>query len=85
MSEDNPLSVFEFSNVVRLRAGDVVLFRCPKPLTGKQRSGAEEVLNAVFPDNETMILDGGQDIAVLRPEPGFIARTINRLFFRKAH
>jgi len=32
------------------------------------------MLNEVFPDHESIILEGGQDIAVLRPRPGFFRR-----------
>ena len=77
MPEENPLSVFE-SAVVRVRPGDVILFRCPQALSPAARERATGVLNAVFPDHETMILDGGQDIAVLRPKPGFIARLFSK-------
>ena len=80
MSEDNPLSVFESAKIVNLRPGDVLLFRCAQHLTAAQRERATAVLNGVFPDHETMILDGGQEIAVLRPEPGLIARLWRKLF-----
>lgn len=72
------LSAFDSVNVISLRAGDVVLFRCPNRLSDKQREEAAEMLNEVFPDYETMILDAGQDIAVLRPEPGIIGRMFAR-------
>ena len=35
-----------------------------------QRARVVEVLGEMFPYHESIILDGGQDIAVLRPEPG---------------
>lgn len=76
--EEKPLSVFESANVVSLQAGDVVLFRCERRLSDLERDRAVEILNEVFPANESMILDGGQDIAVLRPEPGFMKRLLRR-------
>lgn len=79
MEADSPLSVFESAAVVSLRPGDVLLFRCHQNLTSGQREKAAEVLDAVFPGHETMILDGGQDIAVLRPQAGFLARLMKRL------
>jgi len=79
MDAENPLSVFESAAVVSLRAGDVVLFRCPFRLTDKQRGEAAAMLNEVFDDFECVILDNGQDIAILRPDPGIIARIVNRL------
>lgn len=68
------LSVFESAAVVRLRPGDVLLFRCPRHLNDVQRARALDVLNGVFGEYESMILDGGQDLAVLRPEPGLLGR-----------
>lgn len=74
MNEESPLSVFESANVVSLRAGDVVLFRCQHRLPPAAREQVVDMLNEVFPDHESVILDGGQDIAVLRPEPGLFGR-----------
>lgn len=79
MNADSPLSVFETAAVVSVHPGDVLLFRCHQNLTNEQRDKAAAVLDEVFPGHETMILDGGQDIAVLRPEPGIIARLLNKL------
>jgi len=78
MESESPLSVFESASVVRVRPGDVLLFRCPERLTDARRAHATKVLNEVFPNHETMILDGGQDVAILRPEPGFFARLFRR-------
>lgn len=78
MDADSPLSVFESAAVVSLNPGDVLLFRCHQNLTNDQRAKAAAVLDEVFPGHETMILDGGQDIAVLRPQPGFFARLLRR-------
>jgi len=74
MTEENPLSVFESANVVSLRPGDVVLFRCPNNLSPAQRDRVAKLLDEVFPLHESVILEGGQDIAVLRPEPGLFKR-----------
>lgn len=74
MNEESPLSAFDSVNVVSLRAGDVLLFRCQARLNDARRAQVVEVLNEVFPGYESMILDGGQDIAVLRPEPGLFKR-----------
>jgi hypothetical protein len=70
------LSAFDSVNVISLRPGDVLLFRCHAKLTDKQRATASKVLNETFPDHDFMILDGGQDIAVLRPEPGWFGRMV---------
>lgn len=78
MIEETPLSVFESAAVVSLRPGDVVLFRCPQVLRAKQRDSVVDMLNEVFPGHESVILDGGQDIAVLRPEPGWLGRLFGR-------
>lgn len=72
------LSAFESVNVVSLQPGDVLLFRCANRLNDKQRAEAAEMLNEVFPEYETMILDAGQDIAVLRPEPGLLKRIFRK-------
>ena len=79
MEADSPLSVFESAAVVSLRPRDVLLFRCHQNLTADERAAAASVLDVVFSGHECMILDGGQDIAVLRPNPGIIARLLNRL------
>lgn len=81
---DQVLSAFESVNVVRVRARDVLLFRCPGKLSAGQRESAAAMLNEVFPDHESIVLEGGQDIAVLRPEPGWFARTMRRLFGEQA-
>lgn len=78
MQADSPLSVFESAAVVSLAPGDVLLFRCHQNLSNEDREKAAAVLDAVFAGHECMILDGGQDIAVLRPKPGFIARLFRR-------
>lgn len=78
METVNALSVFESVNVASLQPGDVVLFRCPNRLGPNQHAAAVEMLNEVFPDHESVILDGGQDIAVLRPEPGLLKRIFSR-------
>ncbi len=72
------LSAFESVNVVSLRPGDVLLFRCANRLNDKQREEAAYMLNEVFQEYESMILDAGQDIAVLRPEPGWFGRMFAR-------
>ncbi len=84
MTEEKALSAFESATVVRVRPGDVLLFRCPGHLNQAQREGCIEVLDRVFPDHESLILDGGQDLAVLRPEPGLIARAWRWLFGQRA-
>ncbi len=73
------LSAFDSVNVVSLRTGDVVLFRCQNHLSDKQREEAADMLNEVFPQYESMILDNGQDIAVLRPDPGWFGRMFRKV------
>ena len=74
--EERPLSAFESAHAIELRKGDVLLFRCTRRLSDAQREQAVEALNDIFPDHESLILDGGQDIAVLRPEPGLLGRML---------
>ena len=66
MEAESPPSVFESASVVSLRAGDVVLYRCQQALNRTQREQVAAMLNEVFPDHESVILDGGQESAVLR-------------------
>lgn len=75
---DEIASVFESVAVARLRPGDVVLFRSSERLHAEGRARVVEILEAVFPDNESIVLEGGQDIAVLRPERGFLRRLFGR-------
>ena len=77
MSENIP-SIFDSAEIVRLRPGDVVVFRCQDRLNDSQRAAAKEVLDETFGEFDTLILDGGQDIAVVRPEPGLFARMFRR-------
>jgi hypothetical protein len=78
MDAENLLSVFESVAMARLRPGDVLLFRCSGQLHASTRAHIVEMLNEVFPNHESIILEGGQDIAVLRPEPGFIDRLFRK-------
>jgi hypothetical protein len=78
MEAESPLSVFDSVKVANLRPGDVVLLRCDAKLNDKQRAVVIDMLNEVFPNHESVILDGGQDIAVLRPEPGMLGRMFGR-------
>lgn len=65
MSEIDPQSV----SVARLRPGDVLVFRCPDKLTPKQQTAAAATLEAHFGDVPILILDGGQALEIVRPEP----------------
>jgi hypothetical protein len=76
---ESPPSAFDSSEVVSAQPGDVILFRCPQVLRSAQRERVVAMLEEVFPHHESVILDGGQDIAVLRPVPGFFARFLRRL------
>jgi len=67
-------SVLESSEVVSLRPGDVVIFRAPGNLTSDSRAHLIAMLEEVFPDHESIILEGGQELAVVRPEPGLLRR-----------
>lgn len=69
----------ESAVVLSLRPGDVLVFRNPGFLRPEQRKHVVDLLDEVFPDHESVILEGGQDIAVLRPEPGFVKRMWLRL------
>lgn len=84
MMESETPSVLDSAAVVSLRPGDVVLFRCPGWLNKPQRDHVIAMLNDVFPAHESIILDGGQDIALLRPEPGIFGRMWRRMFSWKA-
>lgn len=79
MSAETPLSVFDSVKVASLRPGDVVLFRCQNRLSAAARAQIVDLLNEVFPDHESVILEGGQDVAVLRPEPGLFGRLLARV------
>lgn len=70
MEEQN----LEHAAVVRLQPGDVVLFRSPKTFHVEQRAAVVAMLNEVFPNHESIILEGGQEIAVLRPKAGFMSK-----------
>lgn len=63
-------SLFDAAAVVRLKRGDVVCFRCPSKLSKPQRDAAAEILDDAFgKDTPVLILDNGQDIAIVRPDP----------------
>ncbi len=76
MNPESPLSVFESVAVASIRPGDVVCFRCQQQLNDAQRAHVAATLDEVFPNFETLILDGGQDIAIVRARPGIFARML---------
>lgn len=61
------LSVFDELRAIRLQPKDVIVFASPAALTNATRKPVVDMLNTVFPDHESIILEAGQDIAVLRP------------------
>jgi hypothetical protein len=63
----NELSLFECMRAIGLKPRDVIVFASPAALTMATRKPIVDMLNAVFPDHESIILEAGQDIAVLRP------------------
>lgn len=79
MDAESPSSVFDSVAVATLRPGDVVLFRCANKISGETRAQVFEMLNEVFPHHESVILDAGQDIAVLRPEHGWFRRMFRKV------
>lgn len=78
MSELAPESVFDDAAVVSLKPGDVVLYRVPGAINNAIRAHLVEMLEAVFPNNEIIILENGADVAVLRPEPGVLGKLFGR-------
>lgn len=57
----------ESVSVARVRPGDVLIFRCAQKLSGVQRERVESLLNETFGDIDMLILDGGQEITIMRP------------------
>ena len=62
------LSIFSYMSAIRLEPNDIVLFTSPTKLNNESRAHIVALLNEVFHDHESLILDGGNDLAVLRPE-----------------
>lgn len=72
------LSIFEYVKAIKLKPKDVIVFTSPAALTKATRAPIVAMLNEVFPEHESIVLEGGQDIAVLRPEPGLLRRLFGR-------
>lgn len=79
MEIESAPSALETAVVVSLQPGDIVLFRTPDRLSKPQRDHIVQMLDEVFPAHESIVLEGGQDIAVMRPEPSFLRRLWMRL------
>jgi hypothetical protein len=78
MNPESPSSVFDAVTVATLGPNDVVLYRVPGTLTAASRTVIVDMLNEVFPNHESIILEGGQDIAILRPKSGWLRRLFAR-------
>lgn len=70
IDELEPLSVFEAVGVAQLQPGDVILFKSPDRLSDATRARIVDLLDKLFAGHECLILEGGQDISVLRPFSG---------------
>lgn len=64
--------------VLRVREGDVVVFRTSEKLTQKQQRDVAVVLEEHFGDTPTLILHNGQEIAVVQPDPPWWRRIFGR-------
>lgn len=73
---ESPL--FKSIDLMRLRPGDVLIFRAPERMSDAARAHVADMLDEVFPDHESIILEGGQTMDVLRPEPGMFARLFKK-------
>lgn len=54
--------------VLRVRPDDTIVVSFPDRLSENQFQRASEDLKATFPDNRILILEGGADITVIRPD-----------------
>ena len=56
--------------VLRLLPGDVIIFKSPRQLKDAEAIALKERLEEAFPENRTLILDGGCDLSVMREGNG---------------
>jgi hypothetical protein len=62
--------VLEHLSVVRLEPGDKIVLRAPEKLTvDAVRNVREAALNAFGEAHEVLVLSGGMEMSVLRPQP----------------
>lgn len=76
MKHEEILPAFDPVKVMSLLPGDVVLFRCEQRITAQMRERIVKMMEEVFPNHESVILECGQNIEVLRPEPGLLGRLL---------
>jgi len=72
-------SIFESVKVARLRPGDILIYRSLQRLNDRQRTHMSALLDKLFPGFDSILLEDGEDIAVLRPEPGLLGRLFGKL------
>ena len=56
-------------STLHLHPGDVIVLSVPNGLTAQQRQHWQDALESIWPAHDSLILEGGQDISVLRTEP----------------
>lgn len=76
------LERIEEIRVVRLRPGDVVVARSAVALDQEDSREIAEALKSLFPDNKCILLAGGIDIEVVRPEGSEVAVPVDGTFER---
>lgn len=55
------------ARALRLQPGDVIVMTFPDPLKPHEREYWGGILNEAFPDHDSLLLDNGADLSVLRP------------------
>lgn len=63
-------SVFEAVKVLSLQEGDIVVLRTPGWLAGKALERARASMDALFPNNKSVLLEKGMDFEIVRSEDG---------------
>ena len=58
---------FESVSVMRLQKVDVLLFRSPERMLEARRTRQMAILEKLFPSHEILMLEGGEDLTVIRP------------------
>jgi hypothetical protein len=69
MCEQNPDQYgFESVRVMRLQPGDTIALHVKDHLTNMARAVLHDQLKRTFPDHETIIVDGGAELSIARPD-----------------
>lgn len=58
----------EETRITRLQPGDIVVVKVSRLISDAEHDYFLDHVKPLFPDNQVLVLDGGADLAITRPE-----------------